>query len=550
MEPVQGNPQFFLKREDGTIVPLIAISGFPTSVARPASSFHLPCHAANPGTDGLFEPCRPQVVLEASAMGQAIESSTVALSPKEQSCSGASRSSGFGSRSGRSAYTRLPVKSFGIQEQPLATVPRSAPVRQPLGPPATPVLLPAALPSPAAIATPVDHRPRLSPSPVLDSKPGATQPLPPWHRLSNLALKPAPGVKEYCSYWLRNGECDYSQQGCLYKHEMPFDQATLERVGLRDIPRWYREKHGLGSYLAVSGAKGGMSLAERSKKKDKEEMMMDRNWRSYGRRASAAGARKRAGPASIPRSSSSSQRDDQNAAPATATATAPALNEREKQLRKTIAELQEWETTEKRRRAAAAEKYADTPTDQDHTDTDGVVHVRSERKTDTNIETPSRPSAAAASTTASEATTATAVEMRRASTSSSDDEEAGKDKSTRSQPTRRHRLAAARGGKAAAAASMASPSILPGAAAAVAAPKPSRRLAYRGRIGSSTSAAAAVSVSGQPNTTPKAKQVRREASPDRLSVVSDREFNLVDRDGWGRTGASRDISLDEYDHDD
>ncbi|GLB09332.1 hypothetical protein AtubIFM57258_005250 [Aspergillus tubingensis] len=29
---------------------------------------------------------------------------------------------------------------------------------------------------------------------------------------------------------------------CLYKHEMPGDPAMLEKLGLRDIPRWYREK--------------------------------------------------------------------------------------------------------------------------------------------------------------------------------------------------------------------------------------------------------------------------------------------------------------------
>lgn len=35
--------------------------------------------------------------------------------------------------------------------------------------------------------------------------------------------------------------------GCLYKHEMPTDPAMLERLGLRDIPRWYREKYGMPS---------------------------------------------------------------------------------------------------------------------------------------------------------------------------------------------------------------------------------------------------------------------------------------------------------------
>ncbi|KAL3479884.1 hypothetical protein BJX99DRAFT_267599 [Aspergillus californicus] len=55
--------------------------------------------------------------------------------------------------------------------------------------------------------------------------------------------------KEYCSYWIRHGECDYQQQGCLYKHEMPQERSMLEKLGLRDIPRWYREKHNMTSIL-------------------------------------------------------------------------------------------------------------------------------------------------------------------------------------------------------------------------------------------------------------------------------------------------------------
>lgn len=31
---------------------------------------------------------------------------------------------------------------------------------------------------------------------------------------------------------------------------MPTDRATLERLGLRDIPRWYREKHNIGSVVS------------------------------------------------------------------------------------------------------------------------------------------------------------------------------------------------------------------------------------------------------------------------------------------------------------
>lgn len=86
------------------------------------------------------------------------------------------------------------------------------------------------------------------------------------------------GKKEYCSYWLRHGECDYAQQGCIYKHEMPHDRATLERLGLRDLPRWYREKHNLGSLLGSNGTITGS-----------RNIQLDKSWRpeaqDFGQRA-------------------------------------------------------------------------------------------------------------------------------------------------------------------------------------------------------------------------------------------------------------------------
>ncbi|KAK5193776.1 hypothetical protein LTR99_005995 [Exophiala xenobiotica] len=64
---------------------------------------------------------------------------------------------------------------------------------------------------------------------------------------------PLTGKKVYCSYWLRKGECDFAQQGCIYKHEMPTDLETLLTVGFTDIPLWYRQRYGLGSLLVEGG---------------------------------------------------------------------------------------------------------------------------------------------------------------------------------------------------------------------------------------------------------------------------------------------------------
>lgn len=41
---------------------------------------------------------------------------------------------------------------------------------------------------------------------------------------------------------MHHGSCDYTQQGCKYKHEMPTDRATLTSLGFRAIPKWYLEE--------------------------------------------------------------------------------------------------------------------------------------------------------------------------------------------------------------------------------------------------------------------------------------------------------------------
>ena len=48
------------------------------------------------------------------------------------------------------------------------------------------------------------------------------------------------GVKQYCTHWIRTGNCDYMQEGCKYKHEVP-DESTLREIGIRTYPRWLRE---------------------------------------------------------------------------------------------------------------------------------------------------------------------------------------------------------------------------------------------------------------------------------------------------------------------
>jgi hypothetical protein len=120
--------------------------------------------------------------------------------------------------------------------------------------------------------------------------------------LKNMSPLRATGTKEYCSFWLRRGECDYAQQGCLYKHEMPKDVEGLERVGLRDFPQWYRDMYKVRSLLAVpgSGAAGGPTNISRAK--------LDSSWRSPSRSVSMTYAAGVTNEPAQPDSTSSSNR--------------------------------------------------------------------------------------------------------------------------------------------------------------------------------------------------------------------------------------------------
>ena len=48
--------------------------------------------------------------------------------------------------------------------------------------------------------------------------------------------------KVYCDKWVHEGICAFTQQGCRYKHEMPYDKATQRSLGLfHGLPAWWRK---------------------------------------------------------------------------------------------------------------------------------------------------------------------------------------------------------------------------------------------------------------------------------------------------------------------
>ena len=50
------------------------------------------------------------------------------------------------------------------------------------------------------------------------------------------------GKKVYCTYWIQTGNCNYMQEGCKYKHEIPKDEETRRAIGFREFPTWPREE--------------------------------------------------------------------------------------------------------------------------------------------------------------------------------------------------------------------------------------------------------------------------------------------------------------------
>ncbi|KAJ9156515.1 hypothetical protein NKR23_g1316 [Pleurostoma richardsiae] len=68
---------------------------------------------------------------------------------------------------------------------------------------------------------------------------------------SIIAASPAPPAaaqnsnkrtKIYCDKWIHDGTCAFTQQGCKYKHEMPTDKETQEKLGLfHGFPAWWKK---------------------------------------------------------------------------------------------------------------------------------------------------------------------------------------------------------------------------------------------------------------------------------------------------------------------
>jgi hypothetical protein len=59
-------------------------------------------------------------------------------------------------------------------------------------------------------------------------------------------IEPDQSKKEYCTHWIKTGECAFISVGCKYKHEMP-TMEKLRELGFTQLPKWWKEKSAITS---------------------------------------------------------------------------------------------------------------------------------------------------------------------------------------------------------------------------------------------------------------------------------------------------------------
>jgi hypothetical protein len=59
-------------------------------------------------------------------------------------------------------------------------------------------------------------------------------------------LEPDQSKKEYCTYWIKCGDCAYTSYNCKFKHDMP-SRVKLRELGFRDFPQWWKDKSAIGT---------------------------------------------------------------------------------------------------------------------------------------------------------------------------------------------------------------------------------------------------------------------------------------------------------------
>ena len=207
--------KFFIERDNGSLVPLVPVDELPDDVRLAGVPHRL---SASQTKDMLFlgrhSSVRGRFPHEGSVnVKESVPPPSVTMQYTPQS--------GVSSHNSRVLQVSCRVSSKSIVfltqfPQPINT---------------QPIVIPASTPGPVSTAKPLAS-PQLQPRPLYNERP-----LPP------SGIEPDQRKKVYCTYWIQNqGQCAYKQQGCMYRHEMPEDKETLNSIGLKSVPAWWRKE--------------------------------------------------------------------------------------------------------------------------------------------------------------------------------------------------------------------------------------------------------------------------------------------------------------------
>ncbi|THY22734.1 hypothetical protein D6D01_06200 [Aureobasidium pullulans] len=189
--------KFFIERDNGSLIPLVPVDELPDDVRLAGVPHRL---SASQTKDMLF------LGHHSSARGRFPHEGSVNV--KES----------------------VPPPSVTMQYTPQSGVSsHNSRLLQPIN--TQPIAIPASTPGPTSTAKPLAS-PQLQLRPLYNERP-----LPP------SGIEPDQRKKVYCTYWIQNqGQCAYKQQGCMYRHEMPEDKETLNSIGLKSVPAWWRKE--------------------------------------------------------------------------------------------------------------------------------------------------------------------------------------------------------------------------------------------------------------------------------------------------------------------
>lgn len=228
-QPAGPRPSYFISRSNGLLVPLIAADELPfnirlegvTRVLR-LDQTHGMQHVGTAPYSGLTYKLEQDTALFRSSSQPASASHSRNISAT--STNGAdflTRRAFTQSTEGKRGSAALPPRPLSAHET--ASTWRKAPTSDPTDKTQSVIdAIVGSSPSAAEEAARLGYFPKSSTTPASGKEPDQDK-------------------KEYCTHWIRHGECDYTQQSCLYKHEMP-DRATLEKIGFRSLPRWWVER--------------------------------------------------------------------------------------------------------------------------------------------------------------------------------------------------------------------------------------------------------------------------------------------------------------------